>query len=310
MTAKPTSKPLRQQQWAEKTKPTVSVLVAAHNHDKFIAECLESVLNQVTDFRVEVIAHDDASTDATATIIQDYAQQYPHIIKPIFESKNQLSRNKKSRPGMLQKARGEFIASCDGDDHWTDPDKLTKQVGFLSNNPEYILSFHEAVHIDDEGRMIQSANLPVEARRDYSKSDLRELRWGWMLFGTIVHRNVKIDFPPEYNLIENGDNLYPMLLAAHGGAKFQPEVEPLAYRQHAGGMWSSKSQAGKVRMLMQSYLQIAAYFVRIGEEQTAQNIISRKLSPLVKMYLETTTYAVKPAQKITYNFSKKSPEES
>jgi hypothetical protein len=281
-----TPAPIFKQRWPAGTVPTVSVLVVAYNQERFIAQCIESVLQQVTDFPAEVIVHDDASTDGTAAIIRAYAQRFPQLVQPVLQMENQYSQKKRIFPTLQTLAAGEFIARCDGDDFWTDSHKLTRQIGFLRQNPGYVLSFHDAVHIDEEGRVLQKENLPKSAQRDYTQAELRELKWGWMLLGTVVQRNVQIDFPPEYALVPNGDNFLPMLLAAHGGAKFQPEVGPLAYRQHPGGIWSQQTAAEKARMHLQSYLQIAAYFVRVGEVQTAKAIIAGRLAHVLNNYRE------------------------
>ncbi len=295
--------PLRLHRWPQEKSPTVSVLVLAYNHGRYIAECLNSILDQVTDFPVEMIVHDDASIDDTSAIIRQFANEYPGVIKPVLQTENQVSQHNKIRPGLLRMARGDFIANCDGDDYWLDPEKLVKQGAFLRENPEYVLSYHDAVHIDVNGSIIKEYNLPPKGRHDYTKDELRELKWGWILLGTMLHRNVTIDFPPEYNLMRNNDNFMPMLLAAYGGAKFQEEVGKLAYRQHAGGIWSMKSKEEQVQMYLQSYLQIAAYFVHIGEVSTARKILTGRLSNSIEGYMKTTEpEEVKIASKTTYSF--------
>ena len=277
--------PVHQHNWPVGTRPTVSVVCAAFNQRAFIEQCLDSLLAQVTDFPVEIIVHDDASTDGTAAVVESYARRYPKVVKAVLQTENQHSRQRKARPIMLSHARGEFVADCDGDDMWVDPHKLTKQVGFLRDHPSFVLSFHNAVLMTEDGRMLDYFALPKTAQRDYSSAELRVLQWGFMLMGTVVHRNVGLDFPPEYSLAPNGDNFVPMLLAPFGGAKFQPEVEPLARRLRKGSMWASKSQAEKDRMLLQTYLQIASYFVRIGEVEAATTILMGRLSSYVGRYL-------------------------
>ncbi len=273
------------QEWPVEGSPVVSVVIPAYNQEHFIARCLESVLAQVVDFPVEIIVHDDASTDRTAEVIAAYAQKYPSIVKPILERQNLYIQNRKVRPIMLGYAKGEFIASCDGDDFWLDPIKLATQVAFLRKNPDCVLSFHDAVRVDADGNSLGVRDLPDQARRDYLPRDLRVLRWGWMLLGTVVHRNIPIKFPPEYSLVPNGDNFIPMLLGAFGGAHFHPEVGFLAYRQHPGGIWSTKSTREKVTMSLQTYLQICSYFVRIGDAGAARELMLNRLRVLIGQYL-------------------------
>ncbi len=286
--AEPTTGPARrvcEQDWPDDSPPTVSVICAAFNQEAFVGQCLDGILRQLVSFPVEVIVHDDASTDGTPAVIQDYARRYPKLIRTILQTENQHSRFRKARPIMLSQARGEFIADCDGDDIWTDPHKLEKQVAFLRENRSFVMSFHDAVPIDTSGKQVDTGYLPEEARRDYTQAELRVLKWGWILMGTAMHRNVELDFPPEYFLAPNGDNFVPMLLAAFGAAKFQPEVGPLARRLHRGSMWASKSQAEQNRMHLQTYLQIAGYFVRTGDIKAARKILAGRLSLYVRRYL-------------------------
>lgn len=270
--------PLSQQRWLVDTRPVVSALVLAYNHERFLAECLDGIMRQVTDFPVEVIVHDDASTDGTVQIIEAYAKEHPFMIKPVLQKANQVSRHKKIRSQLTTAFRGEFIAHCDGDDVWQDPYKLAKQVAFLRERPEYVLSYHASVRVDEAGRPLEDPRRRKKHERDFTPAELRELKWGSILLGTLVYRSVRIEFPPEYDLAPNGDHFLPILLATYGGAKFLGDIEPLAYRQHDDSMWSRKSRQEQLHMYLRSYLQIAAYFVRIGEIASARKIIAGRLT--------------------------------
>lgn len=116
----------------------VTIRCFAYNHEPYIRQCLDGFVMQKTNFRFEAIVHDDASTDGTAAIIREYAEKYPDIIKPIFETENQYSKHDGSlRRIMNEHTRGKYTALCEGDDYWIDPLKLQKQVCFLEKNPEY-----------------------------------------------------------------------------------------------------------------------------------------------------------------------------
>ncbi len=118
-------------------KPLVSICCLSYNHEKYIAQALESFLMQKTNFPFEILVHDDASPDKSQSIIKEYESKYPHIIKPIYQSENQKSRLKYGMNPHFNfpRAKGKFIAMCEGDDYWIDPLKLQKQVDFLENNP-------------------------------------------------------------------------------------------------------------------------------------------------------------------------------
>lgn len=116
----------------------VTIRCLAYNHEPYIRQCLDGFVMQKTNFRFEAIVHDDASTDGTVAIIKEYAEKYPDIIKPIFESENRYSKRDGSlRRIMDEHMHGKYIALCEGDDYWIDPYKLQKQVDFLEKNPDY-----------------------------------------------------------------------------------------------------------------------------------------------------------------------------
>lgn len=121
----------------------VSVLCAAYNHEKYIRSALEGFVIQKTSFKYEVIVHDDASTDKTAEIIREYEQKYPEIVKPIYQSKNQYSQGKEIiQEFMAPKAKGKYIALCEGDDYWTDDTKLQQQY-YKMETGDYSLCVHK-----------------------------------------------------------------------------------------------------------------------------------------------------------------------
>lgn len=125
--------------------PLVSIDCITYNHAPYIRQCLEGFLMQKTNFSFEVLVHDDASNDGTADIIREYEIKYPNLIKPIYQTENQWSKGKSiSAEYNFPRARGKYIALCEGDDYWIDPLKLQKQVDFLENHLEYSMCFHGA----------------------------------------------------------------------------------------------------------------------------------------------------------------------
>ena len=119
-------------------KPLVSISCITYNHAPYIRQCLEGFITQKTNFAYEVLIHDDASTDGTSEIIQEYENKYPDIIKPIYESENQYHKGVPigSEVWNVPRAQGKYIALCEGDDYWTDPNKLQKQVDYMEQHPE------------------------------------------------------------------------------------------------------------------------------------------------------------------------------
>lgn len=133
----------------------VSVFCLAYNHEKYIRQCLEGFVMQKTTFPFEVFVHDDASTDGTADIIREYAERYPEIIKPTLQTENQFSKRIRIiRTHLLPHAKGEYFAWCEGDDCWTDENKLQRQVDFLDSHDDFVSCYHRVkVHHLSEDKM-------------------------------------------------------------------------------------------------------------------------------------------------------------
>lgn len=130
-------------------EPAVSISCITYNHEPYIRDCLEGFLMQKTNFPFEILIHDDASTDKTADIIREYEAKYPDVIKPIYQTENQYSKGVKvSLVYNYPRAKGKYIALCEGDDFWTDPDKLQIQYDFMEANPDYSLCGCRSSHIN------------------------------------------------------------------------------------------------------------------------------------------------------------------
>lgn len=141
----------------------VSIRCITYNHEPYIKQCLDGFIMQKTNFRFEAIIHDDASTDGTANIIREYAEKYPDIIKPIFETENQFSKHNGSIRRIMEAAcKGKYIAMCEGDDYWTDPLKLQKQVDWLETHPDCTLVFSNAyIHFEEGASPRMAKNFDI-----------------------------------------------------------------------------------------------------------------------------------------------------
>ena len=140
----------------DKAPIKLSVTCMAYNHEEYIRDALEGFVSQRTDFPFEVLISDDASTDGTAAIIREYAEKYPHIIHPFFQEKNLFSQGIDPLDAVLfPAARGQYLAACEGDDCWTDPEKLQRQVDFLDAHPDYSACVHNSL-----GQLIGSGEEP------------------------------------------------------------------------------------------------------------------------------------------------------
>lgn len=134
----------------------VSISCITYNHAAYISQCLDGFVSQKTNFKYEILIHDDCSTDGTDEIIKRYAEQYPDIIKPLFEEVNQYSQGKPIGTSVwnIPRAKGKYIAFCEGDDYWIDEYKLQKQVDYLEQHPEVGMCFTDFNRLyDRSGKM-------------------------------------------------------------------------------------------------------------------------------------------------------------
>lgn len=129
-------------------KPKVVITSLAYNHELYVKDALEGFVMQKTNFPIVAIVHEDCSTDNTARIIKEYEKKYPDIIFPIFEEENQYSKQNGTLSRIMRTAiaasGAKYVAMCEGDDYWTDPLKLQKQVDFLESHPEYGMCYAKA----------------------------------------------------------------------------------------------------------------------------------------------------------------------
>lgn len=131
---------------AGNTECKVSVLCATYNHEDYLRQTLDSFLAQETSFPFEVLVNDDASTDSTPDILREYAARYPDVIRPFYQTENLYSRRLNVYDLVFFPAvRGEYIALCEGDDYWNDPEKLQRQVDWLDAHPEYSACVHNSI---------------------------------------------------------------------------------------------------------------------------------------------------------------------
>ncbi len=127
----------------------VSVICNAYNHGRYIRDALNGFVMQKTDFKYEVLVHDDASTDNTADIIREFEAKYPDIIKPIYQTENQYSKDVWiTDVYQVRRSKGKYLALCEGDDYWTDPDKLQKQYDALESHPEIDMCVHASTLVN------------------------------------------------------------------------------------------------------------------------------------------------------------------
>jgi glycosyltransferase involved in cell wall biosynthesis len=191
---------------------------------------------QKTSFPIEVFVQDDASIDQTAEIIKGFAERFNFII-PIFHNENYFSQGKSINEFFFKNAKGKYIAICEGDDYWTDPYKLQKQVDFLEANTDFSISFHNLKVIYDDGKLEHFSNTPDQKE----VSTIEDLAKGNYIYtASCLYRNGLInEFPTWFSRAQTGDYIIHMLNAKHGKIKYFNEVMGV-YRVHKDGLWENR----------------------------------------------------------------------
>lgn len=223
-------------------KIKVSVICLVYNHEKYLRKCLDGFVNQECDFAYEVLIHDDASTDSSASIIREYEEKYPNIIKPIYQTENQYSKGVKiSKNYIYPKAQGEYLAWCEGDDFWTDTKKLQKQVNFLDNNPEYSACAHRSIlyNLKYDSKIIVPS---ISEDRDFTLDEI--IKEDGELFSTnsfMTRKELYIKRPSCFDAKGFGDFQLYMYSAIAG--KVHCLYDTMSqYNYMTSGSWSERHQ--------------------------------------------------------------------
>ena len=159
---------------------------------------------------------------------------------------------------------------CEGDDFWVDPMKLQIQFDFLENNPDYVISGHDAFIIDESGNRLKDSKLPDSQKRDFSSEELI-LGKAWLLTMSWVYRNVAKEYAPERTMVTNGDTFFVSLIGEYGKSKYHPEIQPAAYRAHADGIWSLLSEHEKIDSHINTWYWMYRYYLRQEKTEYAQH---------------------------------------
>ena len=247
--------------WLRSTEPLVSVCCITYNHVSYISEALDSFLMQKTNFPFEILVHDDASTDGTNKIILEYTEKYPGIIRAVIQTENQYSKaGLIAHRFLFPKAKGNYIALCEGDDYWTDRAKLQKQVQFLEDHPEYVITYTNSQPFDEKGLV----NIDFGGvKRDVSADELKK---GIPIYTlTTCFRNVFKEIPMDLLSAKLGDVIIWSLLGAYGKGKYLADILPAAYRVHKEGVFSMQSEQQKIRMTLITSNALFAYYNRLGD---------------------------------------------
>lgn len=222
--------------------PIVSVMMTTYNHAATIAQAVASVAAQVVDFSLELVVGEDCSTDETRPILLDLAARYPDLLRLRLRPTNWGRR--RNWVDVLQACQGEFVAVLEGDDYWTAPHKLQRQVDFMRANPRCALCFHPVWKLDETQGGKRREFRPNLPQPFYTLADL--CRGNFIATCSVMFRNhLYAPLPEWYATIPAGDWPLHILNAYHGDIGYVDELMGV-HRIHPGGVWSARQAAHRL----------------------------------------------------------------
>jgi len=271
------------------SKPLVSVCVQTYQHKKYIKKCLNSLLEQKTNFDFEILLGEDCSKDGTREICEDYARMFPEKIRLFLHHReNQIKIMGEPTSNFnafynFFSAKGKFIAFCEGDDFWTDPFKLQKQVDFLKFNPEFIFTYHRLDSVDENDQAINGLEDFTQPEQDISSEALLKGVYHPLLL-SICFRNVLEGIPREMTQVLNVDTFLLSLLGHYGNAKFLRDIKPAKYRKHQGGIWSTRNKKKKYLSKIITFRELSRYYL-LHQNEEIYKFYFKKLKNSYKMLI-------------------------
>jgi glycosyltransferase involved in cell wall biosynthesis len=280
---------ITEQVWPEGTVPVVSIYCITYQHGNFIREAIEGFLMQETTFPVEIIIHDDASTDGTAEILREYQEKFPQLFQAILQKENQYSSGNWSqvRQKLTAMCRGTFVATCEGDDYWISKEKLQKQVEFFDTKPDavlcgcrsYVITEHRETPYD-----IVPNNSPC-ALEDLQPYDLIRCKWYLKTLSRMTKTSFFRDVFRRPSFPKFGD--FAFVIACAIETQNRPQLvgciddAMCVYREHEGGVWTG---IGRVKQL-EADLEVLDFALTYSKEKRANDaseILSGRLYETIR----------------------------
>ena len=284
--------------------PSVAIRCLVYNHEKYLRDCLDGIVMQKTNFPFFAVVHDDCSKDSSSDIIREYQRNYPDLIRPIFEEENCYSTDWHLADIKIHEAYGDakYIAVCEGDDYWTDPYKLQKQVDYLEAHSDYAVCAHETI-IKDEQNSQKNAFFSLEAcknriipspRTDYSFEDT--LKGNIFHLSSILFRHEDLtEFPRWRYKISAGDMIFFRYLGSCGKTHWIPEAMSV-YRGHHGSLTTEGAEYQSLLPFLKMNILVLRLLNRFWQRQYQDKvypIISRYYVECAMNYLRKSQRNVK-----------------
>ncbi|WP_316016150.1 glycosyltransferase family 2 protein [Roseobacter sp. HKCCA0434] len=276
------------------TTPVVSMCCVTYNHADTIAQCLDSMLMQQVDVPVEIVVHDDASTDGTAEIVADYAARHPGLIRAILREENQFSKGRRPAALAFAEARGDYFALCEGDDFWTDPTKIARQLAALEGEPDIDMCAHAVMIWQYRNGEKVAERVSRDVAGIHDAGAVLERRQMLLATGSLFVRRTAaerfMDYVNERPWLKVGDLYLKYFGAQRGGVKIL--ADPMGvYRLSFSGSWSERNYISSNHLFEQVSAKIRSY-------QELSNSIAKFYSEDIKRTIIRSARAIATDAKI------------
>lgn len=265
--------------WSGRRSPVVSIICPAYNHERYIENAIRGFLSQDCSHAFEILIHDDASTDGTQRLIREWQQRYPRVIRAVLQTENQFSKGIRPWETLLAMARGDFVATCEGDDFWVDPHKLQRQVDFLKAHPNFSCSAHNYYHYHETALTVKAWS---QIGRDFVLSQRQLMAIQLLLwFPTLVFRKRFSALPPERQQAAFGDQFLTSYLGTLGPCAYLETMYGAVRRENEFSFWSPLSKLEKERMRVKTWIALIRMHERMGNQQAVTDLKAKvSASPL------------------------------
>ncbi|MEX9611153.1 glycosyltransferase [Providencia manganoxydans] len=236
--------------WKYTDKVYISCVCIAYNHENYIRDALDSILAQKTEYRFELIIHDDKSTDGTREIILEYKEKFPNIVKLILQEENQYSKCPRIIPLTAPYLDGNYVTICEGDDFWIDENKINLQYSALTENNNIDICFTSALTLDPHGNTAKISYFDDRNKKYFDLNHVIKGGGGFMPTASImVNKKILTELPKWYFDAPVGDYFLQIFSSISNGAIYIPSIS-CVYRINAINSWSNqRKNLNKVAIL-------------------------------------------------------------
>jgi glycosyltransferase involved in cell wall biosynthesis len=262
----------------------LSVLMVTYNHEKYIGQALDSVLMQKVTFPYEIVIGDDFSTDKTREIIVDYAVKHPDKIRLLLHERNLGLGGKNNFIHTLKACVGEYVAILEGDDYWTDPHKLQKQVELMDEHPQCAICIHDVQEFHQNLGEIRKSIFPEHLRLVTQQKDL--LKGNYIYTCSVMYRKQHLhELPPwYYDTISLADFTINVLCSHYGDIRYIDNVMAV-YRIHRSGMWTQMTISEKIKDHIIAYRNFCHYL-----DKKSIDVCKETLNELLIKFTQSTVH--------------------